>query len=76
MIGEIHILGLYAPSPLVSVIAAGLLIILVRQIFLRVGVYRHVWHPGLFDLALFVILWAATAALTDHFRSSQLVLSW
>jgi hypothetical protein len=76
MIGEIHILGLYAPAPLVSVIAAGLLIILVRQIFLRVGVYRHVWHPGLFDLALFVILWTATSALTDHLRSSQLVLSW
>jgi hypothetical protein len=76
MIGEIHILGLYAPAPLVSAIAAGLLIFLVRQLFLRVGVYRHVWHPGLFDLALFVVLWTATSGLVDHFRSSHLVLSW
>jgi hypothetical protein len=76
VIGEIHIIGLYAPAPLVSAIAAGLLIFLVRQILLRAGVYRHVWHPGLFDLALFVILWTGTSALTDHMRSSQLVLSW
>lgn len=76
MIGEIHIIGLYAPAPLVSAIAAGLLIILVRQLFLRAGIYRHVWHPGLFDLALFVILWTATSALTDYFRPSQMALSW
>jgi hypothetical protein len=75
MIGEIHILGLYAPAPLVSIIAAGLLISVARQILMHLGVYRHVWHPGLFDLALFVILWTATSALTDDF-SRQLVLSW
>lgn len=75
MIGEIHILGLYAPAPLVSAIAAGLLIFLVRQIFLRLGAYRLVWHPGLFDLALFVLLWAASSAVIDHFHST-LVLSW
>lgn len=76
MIGEIHILGLYAPAPLVSAIAAGLLILVLRQTLLRVDLYRHVWHPGLFDLALFVLLWTATSALTDHFHLSRMVLSW
>ena len=30
-----------------------------HQLFVRLGVYRHVWHPALFETALFVILWAA-----------------
>jgi hypothetical protein len=76
VIGEIHILGLYAPATLVSAIAAGLLILLARQLFLRTGFYRRIWHPGLFDLALYVVLWAACSAVVDHLHSSRLVLSW
>jgi hypothetical protein len=76
MIGEAHILGLYVPAPLVSAIAAGLLILVARQVLLRLGAYRHVWHSGLFDLALFVLLWTATSAALDHFDSHHLVLSW
>lgn len=76
MIGEIHILGLYAPASLVSAIAAGLLILLARQAFLRTGFYRRIWHPGLFDLALYVVLWTASSAVIDHLHSNRLVLSW
>lgn len=76
MIGEIHILGLYASPALVSAICAGLLILVARQLFLRVGFYRRVWHPGLFDLALYIVLWTATSALIDHVHSNRLVLSW
>lgn len=76
MIGEIHILGLYAPAALVSAIAGGVLILLVRQLLLRSGFYRRVWHPGLFDLALYVVMWTAAAALIDHLHPNSLVLSW
>ena len=76
MIGEIHILGLYAPACLVSAIAGGLLILLARQLLLRTGFYRWVWRPGLFDLALFVLFWTAAAGVIDHFHSNRLVLSW
>jgi hypothetical protein len=76
MIGEIHILGLYAPAALVSAIAAGLAMLGVRGALLRVAAYRWVWHPGLFDLAVYIVLWTAAAAALDHVRPGTLVLSW
>jgi hypothetical protein len=76
MIGEIHILGLLAPSSLVSAVAAGLMILLLRRALARAGFYRHVWHPGLFDLALYVVLWTVAAYLIDLFQPNRLVLSW
>ena len=76
MIGEIHIFGLLAPASLVSAVAAGLMILLIRRTLARAGVYRHVWHPGLFDVALYVVLWTAAAALIDHLHPNRLVLSW
>jgi protein AaeX len=76
VIGEIHILGLFAPASLVSAIAAGLMILLLRRTLARAGFYRHVWHPGLFDLALYIVLWTAAAALVDHLQPNRLVLSW
>jgi len=76
VIGEVHILGLYAPASLVAAIAGGVLVLLARQIFLRVGLYRRVWHPGLFDLALFIVLWAAAGGVIDHLHSNRMVLSW
>lgn len=76
MIGEIHILGLYAPAALVSALLAGLAILAARQALLRLSAYRWVWHPGLFDLALYVVLWTAAAAALDHLPVNRLVLSW
>lgn len=76
MIGEIHILGLYAPASLVSAIAAGLMILLIRRALARAGLYRRVWHPGLFDLALYVVLWTGAALLIDHLQPNHLALSW
>ena len=76
MIGEVHILGLYAPSILVSAIVAGVLILVARQVMLRGHLYRFVWHPGLFDLALFIVLWAMAGASLDHLHPNRLVLSW
>lgn len=76
MIGELHILGLFAPASLVSAIAAGLMILLIRRALARAGFYRHVWHPGLFDLALYVVLWTVSAFVIDQLQPNRLVLSW
>lgn len=76
MTGEIHILGLFAPASLVSAIAAGLLVFLVRRLLACAGFYRFVWHPGLFDLALYFVLWTAVAALIEQIHPNALVLSW
>jgi protein-S-isoprenylcysteine O-methyltransferase Ste14 len=75
MIGELHILGLFAPASLVSALTAGLLILVVRRLLAQTGFYRLVWHPGLFDLALYVVLWGGAAALLEYLRSDLLGLN-
>ena len=68
MIGELNIGGVFAPSLLVWGVAALAISIPLRRVLDRVGVYRFVWHRGLFDIALVLVLWggvsAAAAALT------------
>jgi len=76
VIGELHVVGLYAPASLVSAIVAGLMILLIRRMLVRVGFYRYVWHPGLFDVALYVVLWTGAAVLLDHIQPNSLALSW
>ncbi|ARP86429.1 DUF1656 domain-containing protein [Bordetella genomosp. 9] len=56
MIGEISLYGVYLPWLLVlGVITLGLAWF-VRRLLALTGVYRLVWHPALFDLALYVVL--------------------
>jgi hypothetical protein len=64
MIGELNIDGVFiAPLAVWSLVAFGVKLVL-RQVLMRLGLYRMVWHPALFDTALFVILWALVAALS------------
>jgi protein AaeX len=66
MIGELNIDGVFvAPLAVWAVVALGVNLVL-RQVLIRAGLYRMVWHPALFDTALFVILWALVAALSAH----------
>jgi protein-S-isoprenylcysteine O-methyltransferase Ste14 len=74
VIGELHLFGLFAPASLVSAILAGLGILIVRRILAQTGFYRLVWHPGLFDLALYVVLWGGAAILLEHLQSDLLGL--
>lgn len=56
MIRELDLGGLYFAPWMGSVaIALGLWFGL-RAIMTRRGVYRWVWHPALFDMAIFVVL--------------------
>jgi hypothetical protein len=34
-----------------------------RKLLGAAGAYHHIWHPALFDTALFLILWAVVIAL-------------
>lgn len=36
-----------------------------RWLLSETGIYRFVWHRGLFDICLFVIVWGALAALVS-----------
>ena len=62
MIGEFDFYGVFLSPVLISAVIALAVGVVVRKLLALVGLYRVVWHPPLFDAALFVILWAVTAA--------------
>ena len=63
MIGELDLQGVFLSSVLVSALVAFGAAFVVRRLLRLLGAYRLVWHPALFDAALFVILWAMVIAL-------------
>lgn len=63
MIGELPIDGVFLSSVLVSAVIALAIAFVLRRLLAWAGAYRLVWHPALFDAALFVIVWAAVARL-------------
>ena len=57
MLAEISLFGVLINVGLASAVLAAVLLLALRQVLVRVGAYRLVWHPALVDLALFVLLW-------------------
>jgi hypothetical protein len=62
MIGEFDIYGVFLSSVLVTALVALAISFVLRRLLALVGAYRIVWHPALFDTALFVIVWALVAS--------------
>jgi hypothetical protein len=56
MIGEASFYGLYIPW--LMLLCAATLVVQwgVRRVLGWIGLYRWVWHPALFDVALYVLL--------------------
>ena len=65
MIGEVDVYGVFVPPLLIWVVAALPVTALIRRLFVRVGLYRFVWHRPLFDLALLVIVLGGVVAVTS-----------
>ncbi len=63
MIGEFDLGGVFAPTLLLWAAAALVISLPLRRLLDWSGAYRFVWHRGLFDIALVLILWSAIAAL-------------
>jgi hypothetical protein len=62
MIGELDIGGVFTPTLLIWGAVAFAVSMPVRWALSRMGVYRFVWHRGLFDIALLILVWAGVAA--------------
>jgi protein AaeX len=56
MIKEINLGGVYLSPFLAYMGAAAVIWALMRLVFDRIGLYRVVWHPALFNTALYLIL--------------------
>ncbi len=63
MIREMDFYGLLIPPLLAWGLAALVATMLLSRLLARFGLYRFVWHRGLFDVAVFVILLGLIARL-------------
>ena len=56
MIAEINLQGMYFPTLILLAILAFFMSKLLIYLLAKLGVYRWVWHPALFDFSLFIVL--------------------
>ncbi|MGA0565224.1 DUF1656 domain-containing protein [Ancylobacter sp. VNQ12] len=69
MPGEIDLYGVYVPNLLVLALATLLVSLVVRRALAWFGVYGFVWHRGLFDVALYVVLLQSMSLLSRWWLS-------
>ncbi len=65
MIGEASLFGLYLPWVMVLAACALPATWAVRRMLAFAGVYRWVWHPALFDMALYLLVLFALSRATS-----------
>ena len=53
---DINLFGVYVAPISILMIAAWLITIALRRVAGRWGLLRHVWHPALFVLAVYIIV--------------------
>lgn len=64
MLHEVAIAGVYFPPLVLDAVLAAALFVPVRVLLGRVVLARLVWHPALFELALYVSLVAVIVLLS------------
>lgn len=60
---EVDLFGVYVAPIFVMMIAAGLIFLVLRRIANHFGLLRHVWHPTLFEFALYMIVLSSIVLL-------------
>lgn len=68
MIGDADLYGLYVPWLLLLCLLGVAVSWALRRVLASIGFYRWVWHPALFDLALYALVVWALAATTSSLR--------
>lgn len=64
---ELDLFGVYVHPLLAAAILAFVTARLVELILQKLGAYRWVWHRGLFDVALTIILWGGFALFLNRY---------
>ena len=73
MIEEIHIFGVYMPASLAWAVIAVAITLRVRGYLHRLPLHRLLWHPGLIELMVFLVLWWSIARVADAYLPRVLV---
>ena len=66
---EIDVYGVLMPAMLLWILVAYALSALLRLMLHKASVYRLVWHPALFDFALFICLLGGVIYLASEYLS-------
>ena len=66
MTAELSLYGLYVPTLLLLAILALIFTRVLGKLLMRVGFYRLVWHPALFEFALFFIFLGSFSILLTN----------
>jgi hypothetical protein len=66
---ELDLFGVLVPSLLLWSVVAYALARLVSTLIARAGLYRRIWHPALFDFALYICLVATLVFTSKEFFS-------
>lgn len=53
---EINLFGVYVAPIAVIMLLAWLIVLPLRRVADRFGLFRHVWHPALFVFAVYVMI--------------------
>jgi protein AaeX len=57
--GEYEIGGVFVPVALASGVIGFVASLVLRRVLRAIHAYTFIWHAGLFDVAMFVALWAS-----------------
>jgi len=56
---EVDLFGVYVAPIFVMLIGAWLMLVLLRRVADRLGLSQRVWHPALFEFAIYMMLLSA-----------------
>ena len=66
---EVNLFGVYVAPISLMMLAAWAILVPLRSLAGRAGLFRHVWHPALFTFAAYVIVLAAVVLLVGRLRA-------
>ena len=66
---ELDLFGVLVPSLLLWSVLAFVLARIISRLIARAGLYRRIWHPALFDFALYVCLVTSLVFASKEFFS-------
>jgi uncharacterized membrane protein len=66
---ELDLFGVLVPSLLLWSVIAFVLARIASRLIARAGLYRRIWHPALFDFALFICLVASLVFASKEYFS-------
>lgn len=70
---ELNIFGVFIAPMAAMMVVAYLILLVLRRVLLATGLLRLVWHPALFQVALYLVILSALVLLSYDIGMGRLV---